>query len=220
MKGLIFEVESPYFCCFRKPASTSVILTYPMPPFTTIRGFLANCLGLGQFPKHMEYLSLQDGLKIGVQRLEVKGVSRELCKILKLKKTEKRFMRVFPSSPMFKEFLVDPKYKIYIVGGDNIEELFKKLRDPERPLYLGQSDDVVDVKNVKTMDVEKVTSREIHSVVKGIYENCEVLKMPYKFSEDGKSLEEMTISVPRDIPLVLGEGVECYKFDREYIAVY
>jgi CRISPR-associated protein Cas5h len=220
MKGLIFEMEAPYFCCFRKPATTSVILTYPIPPFTTIRGFLANCLGLGQFPKHVEYLSLQNGIKIGIQRLEVKGISRELCKILKLKKTGEGFKRVFPSSPMFKNYLIGPKYRIYIDGESNIESLFESLKDPERPLYLGQSDDMVDVTNVKVMDIEKTKSKEIHSVIKGVQENCEIVKLPYKFSKDGKSLEELTVSIPKKYPLALDKEVECCRFGEEYIIAY
>jgi len=108
--------------------------------------------GLGQFPMHMEYLSLQEGTKIGIQRLGVKGISRELCKILKLKKAGEGFKRVFPSSPMFKNFLVGPKYRVYIVGESNIESLFERLKDPARPLYLGQSDDMVDVSNVDLID--------------------------------------------------------------------
>lgn len=220
MKGLIFEAEAPYFCCFRKPATTSVILTYPIPPFTTIRGFLANSLGLGQFPKHEGYLTLQDEMKIGLQRLEVKGTSRELCKILKLKKTEEGFKRVFPSSPMFKNFLIGPKYRIYIVGEGDIESLFERLKDPERSLYLGQSDDMVDISYVEIIDIEKVKSKEIHSVIKGIHENCEIVKLPYKFGEDGKSLEKLTISIPNKYPLVLDKGVECFRFNEEHVATY
>lgn len=220
MKGLIFEIEAPYFFCFRKPATTSVILTYQIPPFTTIRGFLANCLGLGQFPKYVEYLSLQEGIKIGIQKLVVRGFSRELSKILKLKKTEEGFKRVFPSSPMFKDFLIGPRYRIYIIGEDNIENLFERLKDPERPLYLGQSDDMVDVTNVRMMDIEKIKSKVIHSIVEGVHESCEIVKLPYKFSIDGKSLKELTISIPNKYPLVLDKEIECYRFNEENIAAY
>jgi len=47
MRGIIIRCEVLYFVTFRKPASTSLILTYPIPPFTTIRGMIANALGLG-----------------------------------------------------------------------------------------------------------------------------------------------------------------------------
>ncbi|MBI5681164.1 MAG: CRISPR-associated protein Cas5 [Methanobacterium sp.] len=221
MKCLSFEIEGIYFNCFRKPTSTSTIVSYSIPPFTTIRGVLSNCLGLGQFPRHEEYLLLQDEIKIGIQKIAIKGISKELSKILKLKKTGSGFRRVFPSSPMFREFLVNPEYKVYVLGNnEKIEDISKKLKNPERPLYLGQSDDMVDITNIKTIKTEKTESKKIHSVVEGIYENCEIVKIPYKFGNDGKSLQELTISLPMGYPLIIDEKVECYKCDDEYITAY
>jgi len=40
-------LETPYLVNFRKPFSAITILSYPFPPYTTIRGLLANALGLG-----------------------------------------------------------------------------------------------------------------------------------------------------------------------------
>jgi hypothetical protein len=31
--GCIADAEMPYFACFRKPTSTSLVLTYPCPAF-------------------------------------------------------------------------------------------------------------------------------------------------------------------------------------------
>jgi len=214
-------MEGLYFNCFRKPASTSTILSYPIPPFTTIRGVLANCLGMGQFPKYDEYLLLQEEIKIGIQKLDIKGITRELSKFLKLKKTGSGFRRIFPSSPMFKEFLINPRYKIYVLGNNEwIKNISEKIRNPERPLYLGQSDDLVDITNVKTTKSEKMKSKEIYSVIEGVYENCEIVKVPYKFGSDGKSLQELTISIPMEYPLITDEKVRCYKLGDECIALY
>jgi len=227
MRGIFFEIEGIYFLCFRKTTTTSIILSYSIPPFTTIRGFLANCLGMPRFPDYKAQLRL-DAIKIGIQPLNITEIERdkiiEMCKLLKLIEREaaaRPKIWGFPSTPMFKELLQCPKYKIFLVGDNGLlREIDEKIQNPERPLYLGQSDDMVDILNVELVEVERTKSENLYSIVEGIYEGCEVVKLPYKFSEDGKNLKELTVSVPRKLPLILDEEVECYKFRNEYITAY
>jgi CRISPR-associated protein Cas5h len=47
MDGLSFILETPYIVNFRKPYSTITLLSFPFPPFTTIRGLIANAMGMG-----------------------------------------------------------------------------------------------------------------------------------------------------------------------------
>ncbi len=172
-------------------------------------------------------LRLND-IKIGIQPLNITEVERdktmEMCKLLKLIEREtaaRPKIWGFPSAPMFKELLPCPKYKIFLVGDDGLlGEIHEKIQNPERPPYLGQSDDMVDVLNVELIEVERAKSKHIHSIVEGVYGGCEVVKLPYRFSEDGKSLKELTVSVPRGLPLILDEEMGCYKFRDEYIAGY
>ena len=76
MRGIIIRCEVLYFVTFRKPASTSLILTYPIPPFTTIRGMIANALGLAQHDH-----SLQDQIKIGLRVLDAGFKNVEMAKV-------------------------------------------------------------------------------------------------------------------------------------------
>ena len=78
MKSLSFDVESIYFCCFRHPTTTSIILSFPIPPFTTIRGFLENALG---YERDSFALQSED-LFIGIKPLNKIWKSTELAKIL------------------------------------------------------------------------------------------------------------------------------------------
>lgn len=140
----------------------------------------------------------------------------EMSKILKLvtRQTERTFMRRFPSAPMFRTFLVNPRYRIYLVGEDAlIEEIAQKLKNPERVCYLGQSDDMVDISDVVVMEVQKERSATVSSVVEGVHESCEVVKVPYKFVNNGEDVEMKVISVPRRVPVELMEAVECWRFD-------
>ena len=216
MHGLIFDSEGIYFSCFRQPITTSLILSFPFPPFTTIRGFLENALGY----KRDSFALQNENLLIGIRPLSKIQKVTELAKVLKLISRESRpcFKRSFPSAPMFRNFLVNPEYRIYLAGEEGlIKRIAEKLENPSRPLYLGQSDDFVDVGNIKVLDVEKTKSKEIHSIVEGIYEDCEIIKVPYRFVNKGKDVEMKIISVPKEFPLHLKKEVECFKFGGEYV---
>jgi len=227
MQGLTFELEGIYFLCFRRPTTTSLVLSYPLPPFTTIRGLLANCLGMPRFPDYKEQLVLKN-IKIGMQPINLREIHRnkttEICRLLKLIEREaaaRARIWNFPSTPMFKEFLVAPRYKMFLIGEKELlKKIYEKLRNPERPLYLGQSDDMIDFLNPELIGIEEIESKEIHSIIKGIYEGCEIIRLPYKFSEDGKSLEEITVSIPHKFPLILKEEIKCYKFRTIHVCVY
>ncbi len=198
MWGLKIRVECPYFASFRKPTSTSLILTYIIPPYTTIRGMFSNAMGLPR-----DDLRIQKWFKIGIKLIHI-DKSRELAKILKLKGTGKTYQKTYPSAPMFREFLVEPKYEIFVVGGrDEVTQLYNSLRNPERPLYLGSSDDLVDLEISKPIEVEETEMKETWSVVEGIYEGCIVEKVPYKFLKTKKSfdVEFKTVSIPFKDPI-------------------
>ena len=211
MLGLRFDVEGIYFCCFRQPTSTSVILSYPIPPFTTIRGLLECAMGLSR-----DSYYLQDKIRIGIQPLGEPEKVNELSKILKLvtRQKERTYMDKFPSAPVFRMFLVNPHYRIYVIGeGDILEEITERLRNPERTCYLGQSDDMVDISDISLKEIQKEKSAAISSVVEGVFENCEVIRLPYRFVNNGKDVEMKVVSVPRKFPVNLGKQVECWRFD-------
>ena len=141
MLGFKFTIESLYFTSFRKSTSTSLLSSYKIPPFTTIRGLISNALGLKR-----DDLYLQDMIKIGIKPYPVE-MSSEMTKVLKLKKEgQDPFKRYFPSAPIFKEFLIKPKYDIFIAGdSETINKIHSALKNPQRDLYLGSSDDLVDL---------------------------------------------------------------------------
>jgi len=215
MLGLKFRLEGLYFTTFRKPTSTSLIMSYSIPPYTTIQGLIANALGLKR-----DDLSVQDWIKIGIKPLSFSNKSSEIAKMLKLKGTGATYKRIFPSSPMFKEFLVSPVYEIYIAGEDDkIKEIYNSLLEPARPLYIGASDDLVDIEPSEPIKIRNVSAKEISGVIEGIHEKCFVENIPYKFIKKGKSfsLEYKTISIPQNGVISLKEEVGCWRFDGETV---
>ncbi len=217
MHGLRLRLEGLYFAVFRKPTTTSVILTHTIPPYTTIRGLISNALGLNR-----DDLRVQEWFKIGIKPVRTMETSREMAKVLKLKGTGRKFQREFPSSPMFREFLVNPVYDIFLAGEQSkIERVYDALLNPARPLYFGSSDDMADVELSEPVKLEAVEATEVHSVIEGIHEGCVIEKVPYRFLKRGRkfSVEYKTVSVPRDGVVRLKEAVECVEFDGEVVQV-
>jgi CRISPR-associated protein Cas5h len=217
MLGLKIKVDCVNFVTFRKPASTSLIASYVIPPYTTIRGMLSNALGLER-----NNLFLQDRLKIGIVPHNLQK-SWEMAKILKLKGNSSSFLRVFPSSPVFKEFLVMPKYEIFLVGEESIiHQLHRALLEPKRPLYLGSSDDLVDLEVFHPQEVREAEVNSLNCVVPfGVYENSIIERVPYKFIKKGKEyfLEYKTVAVPKNGNPLTG-NFRCFIFDNsEPVAV-
>lgn len=191
-------------------------MCYPIPPYTTIRGLIANALGL----KRDDY-SVQEWIRIGIKPIIFSNRSREMAKMLKLKE-DKRWRRPsqYVSSPMFKEFLVSPSYEIYIAGdGDKINHIYNALLQPERPLYIGASDELADIEPSKPVELKEVSTKEISGVIEGVHGKCFVESIPYKFVKKGKdfSLEYKTVSIPQNGIIAVKEEVRCWRFDGENV---
>lgn len=225
MLGLKFRVEGIHFVSFRKPTTTALSLTYPLPPFTTIRGLLANALGLPR-----DSFEIQEWFKIGIKFDGKPQKSKEMAKLLKFIKRNKetRYIRTFPSSPVHREFLVRPSYWIYLVGEENkIKGIYKALNNPKRPLYLGASDDLVDLEVFEPIKVEKTQSNEVHTILDGVYEGCLIENLPYRFVpvKDKKGnlkevhLEYKLVSIPNAFPHVIENHIEVWDFEGEYVRV-
>ena len=257
MLGLKFRVEGIYFVSFRKPTTTALSLTYLLPPFTTLRGLIANALGLPR-----DSFEIQEWFKIGIRPDGRPQKNKEMAKLLKMisrkevykcqaceyefisetkpKKCPKCFStaiikikkpiyeRTFPSSPVHREFLVRPSYWIYLVGEeDKIKEIHKALNNPKRPLYLGASDDLVDLEVFEPIKVERTQSNEVHSILDGVYEGCLIENLPYRFVpvKDKRGnlkevhLEYKLVSIPKAFPYVVENHIEVWDFDGEFVRV-
>lgn len=212
MFGFKFRIEALYFTTFRKPTTTSLISSYSIPPFTTIRGIISNALGLKR-----DDLRVQDWIKIGLKVQNNINRATEMAKVLKLKGTGKTYQKTFPSSPMFKEFLVNPIYDIYIGGElEKIEDIYDSLKNPKRPLYIGGSDEFIDTMIFEPTKIEKTSSNKISCIMNGIHENCVIERIPYKFIQPGKnfSLEYTTISIPKG---EINEEMDVFNFNGEEV---
>lgn len=248
MEGLVFDLVVPYFACFRKPTSTSVLATYQLPPFTTIRGLLACALGWGRWPDvsnktggrgrtggqpaWMDFLQQELYLNIASLCQAGNRPSRELARYLKLLaregRVEGRKLGSFPSSPIYKYFVVRPEYRIYVAGSDPqlLASIWQALNDPARPPYIGQSDDMVLVYprwRGRVFEEQKVD--QVWGLVPGIWEDAEALRLPKAFTPNGDITYTEVLSLPYHPPVkwsqpayLFGKGDE--QFQPQGVVLY
>lgn len=210
MVGFSFTLNILYFACFRKATSTSIILTYPLPPFTTIRGLISNALGLPR-----DDYSLQNEIKIGIKITSFVSENIELAKILKLKEQPGHRIRDYPSAPMYREYLAHPDFIIFIGGEEEqIQKIHDSLLNPFRPLYIGQSDDLVDIEITDIIQIIKEKTKIIHSVTDTLLSDCTIEKIPYKFiyNNNKYGIEYKIISLFNENSRLLPVKKELFKF--------
>ncbi len=208
--GLTVDLEIPYFACFRQVVDTSTVLTYPVPPFTTLIGMLLNAMGVHYANYEPERNRLQEALRFNLRPLHPPGrPQRELAKLLKLvredgKEEGKRIVS-FPSSPIRKSFLVCPAYRVYLASDsqDLLESLREALRKPARPLYLGGSDDMVVATPRWIGELTWAESREVWGLIPGLHEGCELIRLPVAF-QSGRDLDPPPLlALPPHFPFLL-----------------
>jgi len=301
LHGFIADAEMPYFACFRRPTSTSLMLTYPVPPFTTVVGMIANALGISR-PVYFEGIAkLQELLWLNLRPLLLSGrPSRETVRMLKLladdleqalanlvevfriekdesfirvrelirraiqaserprrpyftqaltqvfeglgkslsqqqaaeicdrllrefKKTSRGKLVAFPSSPMHKYFLVRPAFRFFVASEDKeaIGEVTDALRRPKRPLYLGQSDDMVVVKVVWQGEVSPMESDEAWAMLIGAWvsegQPVELLRLPLAFATERQTLYSPLLSLPTQFPFRLPRSEPMWRFGEETV---
>ena len=176
---------------FRKPFSTISILSYPFPPFTTIRGLLANAFGLkvddyslqGKFEISLKPLStvertqdmvLMKKLKPPANAKKIKELMKKLGEsgLSELTEKEKKLYEQLKkpqstSAPFVKEFITPIVCSVYVLGEEkDLNELKRALENPARPLYVGASDDFVIICDIKIMDAKKTESDGIDTIVR------------------------------------------------------
>jgi CRISPR-associated protein Cas5h len=219
--GLTCTLEAPYCASFRKPTSTSFLATYNVIPFTTLRGLVANALGYRRAD-----LSLQEEIELGVRPETQAPACREMVKLLKFTGRGQRAagsLYGYPSSPMYREFLVYPTYKAFIVGEDEglIEEIGRRLADPKRPLYIGQSDDMVAISSIELFPaLARKTVEQSHAVVDQILPNCQLTRLPLAYEADKRIEYSPALSIAESYPVRLNEQESLWDFGGEYVKTF
>lgn len=102
-----------------------------------------------------------------------------------------------------KQKLLSPIFDVYLSSADknsfSLKNIYNSLKNPERPLYLGGSDDIVDlrVEKISSKELDKhCSSNDISSIIPGLYENCNIYKIPVQLRHQ-KEKSKMLCSFPQ-----------------------
>jgi hypothetical protein len=100
---------------------------------------------------------VQDECRFGIRIVESGSKQTGLRKLHKKEtsKSEREFLTYVANV----ETLVSPTYRMYITGPEELlDEFAEALADPERLLYLGRSDDLVDIRDVEQTTADRIES--------------------------------------------------------------
>ena len=120
------------------------------------------------------------------------------------------------STQINRQRLINPLFSIYIISENDdefaLENIKNALLNPKRPLYIGESDDLVNILNISIVEINSTASSSISSIIPGIYQNSDLVKLPTHLKFD-KNHEFFTVcSIPKG---ELNEAVECYECNGE-----
>jgi len=135
---------------FRRILDYNYQRTYPLPPPTTIFGFLGAAIGLSD-KQLWSTNSIIKNVKIAVLSLKIPGFAKDLWSIQKIKQG-----RIEELSPYFREILFFPEF-LLIFGGDNeaLRIIEDSLNNPRYALSLGREDELVRVIDLKREKISR-----------------------------------------------------------------
>ncbi len=161
------KIEVPYWCSFKVPFAVNVQFTYPVPPITTVKGLIAAALG---YPA--DYLTPLEDLSFGVG-IEQKGELVETYS--KIIKWDRRDLQM--RTLVMRQKIIAPQYAVYVKGDRQfIKEIAAALNNPAFPLFLGESDDFIEINDVKIHPLKEIASTTVH--------NCLPMEMGQAQNED------------------------------------
>lgn len=163
-------LDVPVECAFTKAGAMNSLPTYEVPPIPTLQGMLYAALGrpslllsssgaLDSDVRNQEETfreHVQEECRFGLRILDVGESQTSLRSRQKATKSGKQppFLTYVAQT----ETLLGPTFRMYVGGPeDEIVTFTDALRDPERLLYLGRSDDLVDIRNVEVVEPSHVS---------------------------------------------------------------
>lgn len=125
--------------------------------------------------------------------------------------------KIWLSTQINRQRLITPSFSIIITsdvkeGEFSLKNIKKCLTNPKRPLYLGESDDIVNILNISLIDINKSSSSEISSVLPDLYSNSELIKIPCNLKYDKEKEFLKLCSIPNG---KLDKSVDCFSYNGE-----
>ena len=174
-KILTFGVIAPFWASFRQPQTVNVHITYPFPPPPTLYGMLNAARG-----KPQDWNDDRDNWQFSLI-IEAKGQLLETFS--RIFKTAREAGPLFERTILARQKLVKTHYTVYLQANETLLlEAQNALCAPYWPLYLGESDDVVDIVDPRIVESQPTEVQFAHSIIPGFVEGCQLVNMPFRYT--------------------------------------
>lgn len=151
MKAVRFTAEG-LINSFRIPQTSAHQLTYLVPTKTQIVGLIASIMGKGE----ADYYDLLRKIKVGIIPHKLDSLFTDAWTFRKWKESGSG------RDILTREKLYKTEYVVYISAADDIlTEIINSLKNPLRIPSLGMDDELIIIRDIKELDMEK---REINHV--------------------------------------------------------
>lgn len=170
-------LDVPFECAFTRAGTMNSLPTYRAPPIPTLQGLIYAALGrpsLLSVGRHSADKTeeafrerVREKCRFGV-RICKDGIQQtSLRQRHKASRPERE--KAYNTYVAQTETLISPTFRMYVSGPIALVETFADaLRDPERLLYLGRSDDLVEMQDVDVCKAERVDeSANLDCVIPG-----------------------------------------------------
>ncbi|AXH10454.1 CRISPR-associated protein Cas5 [Malaciobacter halophilus] len=154
IQGLVNSYRIPFFRTYHK--------SFLAPPKTTLIGMLCN-ISLKSQKEFFEILD-KELIEISIVINEIKGKAKDLWRYKTLKPLEKGKRKDFSVVRRDKLFL--PSYLVYLKIEDEefYNEILENLNKPKNTPSLGMDDELIEIKNIKQIELTKNDTNKINSV--------------------------------------------------------
>ena len=185
---LVFDVEGD-MALFRKPYTTTSMVSYPFPPPTAVAGLIAAIVGInhgaGDNAKNAHYWESVLGARIAIGLLNPISWINTAVNLMKIK----TFNEYMNEHIQVKHQLVKkPRYRIYVQGGEIYDQLKQMLQREEfiYTPYMGSVYALADVKYIGEYEAMKADVGQGFSTVVPGYEGLEmdIVRSGSVFSEN------------------------------------
>ena len=147
MKALKLEIYQES-ACYKKPFALKVAETYPLPPYSTVKGFLHKLIGAEEFVP----------MSISVQgNFESIFFNLQSMYSYKVEKNEE----IATSVPTYIHYLYNINLIIHVLAKQNVlDDIRNGINGSTEYLSLGRREDLAVVKSVKEVNISEVSMCE------------------------------------------------------------
>jgi len=198
------RLHVPFWCSFRDPLSSNVHRTFPVPPPSTLYGLTAAALGLWQ-----DDYSRRDQMRFAIavenagEQVESYSKWMKIAEPAKdqIQKDARAAMRsrglltpdesIWISTTLVRQKIIQPVWAVGVLGAREVlEEIQLALARPNWPLYLGESDDVVDIEFLG-IEAAQNSNAPATGAVAGVHADGILANLPTRFVAQPKNKWEL-----------------------------